>query len=818
MAQETLGKNSRYLYWDTLHFIANRQKDKRWMAECILFAKHNSSFLVDPVEAEKKRKINIGKLDADAYKKIIDPVMPDGSGGTAEYFAADFEKANPIFVHLDNILEARMEKIPLSIYVKAADEKSKHKMQKENDKILTKKYFTMFVNEMNAKIGIPQLGKGQDPYKYVNQMKGGGKGNMPITMLDSIKYAINDNEDLALFNEYIYKDGVEIAMELGIDYYMNQNSYPRIYEKGVIDIKNFNVGLCRYYTSKTTGRPVIEYLDPATVRTSPFSKKDLSDIVYWFIEYDVTFGDFVRMFGAKIKEDCEATNQQYDEVLKDIFDMNRMHNGVLGLRWDTASNSERSNSKIRIGYIETETQDMEVYSDREVRGNSRYRKEAIDYKVSKDSRKRYGTKREESYYNCWYRAYYIPLNSGANAVQTSDFDLQAKYVFDFGKVQDQQREGDDYRYSKCTLVGWKSDRMSFLDIMDSYLPKINLLWFHFQNNIANAMPHGATFADEMINLMMQATDDANKNGKDGKFETLRRLKQTGYAISKMFNDDGKLINDGKPFVEVKTGHLASAAENLMLMQQLYNMTTQSLAMSDISEGLSPKPRVSLGALQLSNNASYNGSFFVEKGCTALTVGVQERLMYYIKEIIDEGDFRAEDFTNIVGLANSLAMESVKDIPLHELALLTYSIPTDEEKQRVVMLAEKLASAGLLDPNDVLFISRIDNLKYAEAIMRIRYKSKLREQQEREAMQHQYKMEEKNADLQIELAKIDKKNEGMLEVQQLIKGFDVRIQQLILQAKDVTQSRHIEQRGNNKEHETILKHELDKKKEGEKSLA
>lgn len=817
MAAPFLNKSSRYMYWDSLHFISPEEKDVHWMAECILFAKYNAKALVDQEKASEIRKMNRGVIDDTKYKKILDPVMPDGSGGKAEYFAADW-KANPIFVHLDNIVEANMEKIPQNIYVKAADEYAKLKMQRENDRILSKKYFEKFVNDMNQQIGLPTLGKDEDPYRYVSNMGKSGAKAVPINMLDSIKGAIQDDEDLALFNEFIYKDGVEIAIELGVQHYFSENKYQRVAEKVIEDVKNFNASCVRFFTSKTTGRPQLQYIDPSKVMVSPFAKNDLSDIVFWFIEYDVTFGDFVRMFGASIKQECEVDGRAYDEVLKEIFDLNRNNIGGHGRYWNECSWAQRDAAKIRIGYIEIETQDFEVYSERIVRGNIRFRKEKQDFKVNRDMRKKYKTKKEERFYNCWYKAYYVPYRSGISTIQTSDFEIQAKYIFDFGKVQDQQREGDDYRYSKTSLVGWSSDKMSFFDIMNAYMPKINLLWFHFQNNLANAMPHGAAFADELINLMMDTTDDSNKNGKDSKFEMIRRLKQTGYGIFKMFDDEGNLINQGKPFAEVKTGHLSSARENLILMQDLYNVMTQALGINDVREGIDPKPRTSLGAIQMSFAASNNATYFIEKAYMDITLECARRMMYYFKDIVEYGDSeRLQDFYDVVGRANGMAVESIKDIPLHRLGLSIHNIATDGEKQRVMFMADRMVASGQLDPDTVLFIARVDNLKYAEAILRLKYKQKQRELQEQAERNQGFIMEQKQMDLQIEMYKIDAKAKGEAQVWDLIKNWDSRIKELELMYKSQSQAALVDKRGENRQEQEVLKHNLDMKKELEKPL-
>jgi hypothetical protein len=83
-----------------------------------------------------------------------------------------------------------------------------------------------------------------------------------------------------LYNQYIYKSDIEKAFELGIQHYMiNQNRWIANNGQGVMgadilrDLKNFNKGCARKYINQTTGRPIIRYIDPQILFTSPFKQK-----------------------------------------------------------------------------------------------------------------------------------------------------------------------------------------------------------------------------------------------------------------------------------------------------------------------------------------------------------------------------------------------------------------------------------------------------------------------------------------------------------------------------------------------------------------
>lgn len=739
----------RYLFYEDLHYIPEDQKNELWMAQCLVFAKKNNREVVSKEEAQKFKDIDEGKIDANVYKLIFDP-KDDSGGGKAEHVATDW-KANPIYVHLNNIVEASLEKIPFNIFCKAVDEYAKTKQQKDNERILRRREFFNLINDINKQMGYPLLKETDDPFKYAKQMQKALEqkdskaqafsdvGDSPTGIVDMIKSAISDNEDIALYNEFVYKGDVEIGIELGIKYYLNENKYEREYEQAVTDIRNHNKAVMRYYTNTTNGAPMLEYLQPDVVYVSPYRKKDGSDISSWFIEYDVTFRDFVRMFGFKLSND----------QLKAVFDRNKLTQAGHGLEWSMCSHSQKDAAKIRIGYIEQETQNCNVYSEGEIRGNFAFRQMDINWQPSKHTANKYKTSRTERHYNVWYKAYYIPLNAYDNMVRDSDFQEQAKFIFEVGKLQDQQRYGDSQRLSRCSLIMWGSKKMSYAAIMDRFMPKIHFLWQSFQNDLANHMPHGLLFAEELVQLMMTTTDDANKTGKDSKLEFMRKLKQTGYGITKLKDGDGKLINDGKPFAEVKSGHLESAREKLVLIQEIYNMAKQAVGTSDIAEGLDPKPRQSLGGINLSLAANTKSNYFMEKACIDMNLEVQSRLLNYIILIAQEPDSdRFQRFRSVVGVANSMSVESLKDIPNHELGLYVDNVNTEEQKARLIGFAEELVKAQLLDIEVLQLIIKVDNYKYAAVLMIMKYKQKQKEIQAQREMEFQREMQLKQMDIEI----------------------------------------------------------------------
>lgn len=720
---DTADTEGRAVYYDELHFIKTKDKNEYWAAQVLYFNKMIAEYFVDPKEVKFFRDLEMGKIDEALYRQFIDPKMPNGDGGKAEYFKANWQ-TNPIYMHLENIKEAQLKKLPLNIVCKASDEFSKLKQQEDNDKIIGAQYMRQFLNEINPQFGIRKLNEDEDPFSFISKLESSAQqpqpggpqspaSSNPMDTVEAIKSQIFNNKQLAIYNQYLYKDGVEVALEIGIKEYIESiNKFRQaILPRLISDVKNFNAHIFRHFTSETTGRPIVTYEEPHEVRIGPCKAPDLSDNTLVIKEFDTSFGTFVQMAGADLKP----------EMLKEIFIKNRSYHNVTG-DYEQLSTFQRNSARIRLGYHEFETQNMDVYTDYITKqGNKVFKKVDDDYHPTEIGVKEYQAKRVEKHYNVWYSFYYIPLDTLFTTNGTTSFKDQAKYIFKFGPIQDQVREGDDFKYAKGTFCGYRIKRFSFAKIEHSFMPEIIKLWHLFQNDISSSMSDGVIWAEDLINSMMKYIDTGKgMTPVQKKLEVLRMLRQTNSGIGNFETEIGEGgLTQRKLYEKVSINSLETAGKRLEMMMLLYEMLTKSLGFNEIAEGQSPQPRQNLGGINLSMMASSNASYTMEESITASYLTLGERMMYYIKDIVDEGDSeRLKEFTDMVGYANSLAAQSIKDIPMHRLYLHLENQMTDEQKAAIMNTANELAKAGLISPAQVLFLAMVENVKYAYAILSI----------------------------------------------------------------------------------------------------
>ncbi len=758
------------LHYDYLHFIDVNIKNDfsrdfsngggkgyEWAAKMVEFLQSETKVLVEREDIVKANMLEKGDINAEEYKKIVDPILPDKTGGKAEWFFSDW-KSNPIYLHLNRIMDAQLHKLATNIVVRAVDELSKDKRQKENDRIINQGWIREIINSMLSELGMPTISKDEDPYKFINKMQTASDKNekkakklfaknetkvFDDTLLQDITNAIFDNEGLALYQEYIYRTDSEIAVELGTKYYLAINKYNVIKDNIIKNLRNFNTYVVSFYTSQTSGTPMITGINIGTdlFKTLPFSRIDAADCAGMMHEFSVTFGTFIRMFGAKL------TKQE----LKEIFDLTR---GNGSLTWEQSSATQRETSMIRIGRSEWETQNIEVYKEGYNKfGEYVFEKRPSNYQPGKDT----NFKRTERNLNVWYKCYYIPLST---LNTTSNMDK--KWIFDYGMLQDQQRDGDNGRLSKSSYIIYHDKSIaSITDIILRYMPMINMLWHQAQNELANDHPTIQQYSFESLQSMLSVLDSEKKKGSGAMQDAIRMITQKGAAILDNYDAKGNEIKT--PLVEIPSIRIKTFLDRLMAIGELYNQLTMAIGINDVSEGVDSKPRVALGAIQMATDASNMSRFHLNQAMLNLDIELGYRFLYYFFEIVNSGDKdRIADLESIVGETNMNALSGIKDIPYHNLGIYVDSVNTDLLKQQVMEMAIDQYKKGMLPPQDYLFLMTCENIKIGIAYLRLKLKAREKQLQDQKSqdMQMQQQLMQSQQQLQKDMmvfqASIDEK--------------------------------------------------------------
>lgn len=823
------GSNDRTSYYTDLAYLPSQYKDKiLFMAQSIFFAKKNSTLLIDPVVAKGFRDADLGLINEQLYKNIIDVPTPKNIGGQAAFFSADW-KSYPIDAHLDNIVRAALEKIPHNITVKINDPVAKSQEQLDKEKIIMQGLIRGIINEYNKEIGLPSIEEGQDPYKWIEAFSKGSEGDeegaakvdMIGTTVDQIRNKIKNNDQLRMYMKYVYKNGLEIAFESAIQYYfIDLNKWHLKQDAFINDLKNFNRFSGMWYIDQTTGRPVVKYLDPSSVYTSPFIEKNGEDIIYWGTEYFVSYADFEKMLGATL------TDEQKTEVLK----VNKQWNSAFGTGVNVVQqqwgNAIMSNAQMKLGYFSVLTQESDEFGEYYVDHSGTIMKNEPAIWDGKDVTNENNPCKT---YNVWYNCYYIPLpNTSTNQINiigTEGWEWLSKFVFKVQKEVDMYRYGVDSRYAKSALVIYKDDtRMSYSQVKERFMPKIHTLWHKIQNCLVNDINAMGWDADLLTGLL-NAVDTANektKGGGDVLVNEMKALKQSGVAWLKFRDKNGNLVvqDPSKLFVHIKSGHMEAANEYMLMILTLYNQMTQALAISPASAGVQADPRTPSSGIEIAAEATEQARWYLEKPMIELSIMYGERCIQYVNTISREKDEynydkRWKEFVEVVGLANGATIESIADINFENVGITVTNENTAMQKKIVTDYIIGKTAAKEIGATELGLLLGTESYKMQLMEMAMLEDKRNEELAQQAELEHQRAMELQQMQLQIAQAMQQAKTEGKLAEIDRLGQMQAQITELQTQLKTQSQAALKQQMADFKSEAMILKNELDKDNEANK---
>ena len=765
------------IWWSDLNSIPPEDKNEIWAAQMLFFMKRNCKLFLDAKRAIKYRATDRLELDEKDYKQMVDPITPMGEGGTAEFFSADW-KASPIYLHLKSIVKAEIEKTGKQFEINLTDKFAKTRRMRHNYTILYRNLFRTIINEYAPLVGLPQITDNEDPFKWVKKFtdqkeQNGTPANDVIdNYVDLIKNQIEDSQDLALYNELLYKGDYEMAFELGVDYFLLKlNKWQERYADDFIDdVMHFNKACGEWYTDLQTGRPVVERFVPERLWVSPFRKKDGEDLMYYFTEYDISFGDFAKTIGKNLTE----------QQLKKVFLYQKTQGGSTGMTWvDDVNrpNRTRDNAMIRIGRAGGLTQEIYLSEDLPLSYvNATY----PDYTQIPSSWKMMnnGAYKIQKYYNCWYNWFYIPPTT--NSLNSANYEWQAQFIFDIKKNQDQYRYGEDGRYSKPPLVIYdNSNQASFTDITEAYMPMIHHERHQLQNCLVNDID-AVVLSDEFLGGLLAAVEESNnvntgspennKQGtastnKDAAMQQWKMIQQAGKGFLKMTDKNGQYTLDpSKLVLRVKNDYMEKAEKHISMIALLYNEMVRALAQSSVTTGEEVKPRTPVAALEESVKASQNSIWGIQKGYETFFKMYGERMVQFIIQICKEAKSdgytrRWQEFLDNIGYANGLAIEGMADVPPESVGMTVDFVDLTAKKEFIMQLATKYVKTQQLSEDFLNLLLSVDNWKVGFVLLRIGVKQRKMELMHEKELEQQYIMQQKQADLQLQLTILAAKTQG-----------------------------------------------------------
>ena len=507
-----------------------------------------------------------------------------------------------------------------------------------------------------------------------------------------------NKEELEAFMELTYKQDLEVQMEKAIDYVLEHNDYEAIQTRVIRDlIENKKGGVRIYYDANNSIK--IRYVDIQYLVHTKTSDPRFGDVTY--------YGEIIFM----TIQDIRRMNPNMPE--EELFFIAKTCAGKYGNRkWVGENNYIDTNTayndyddyRVQVLDFYVKSIDFKNFEKKESQyGNFFINEKDLNYKVPKNSKKRrelYKKEHESSYEGLWV--------VGTDSLIT------------YGRTKNMVSPVEDGEYLPILLPQYvmvaPSNRIgatrSLVSRMIPHSDKMMLAQLNAQNLLANAAPSG-------MSIDVSAMHDIQIGNKKNMspLEMIKLYRQTGVILYNGMGEDGQPRNM-RPIEPLAGGVSEAIVHYLNIynaeLENIRNLT--GLAPVDAS---TPQKDALIGvqklAIQQSNNATreLQKSFVDVLKRVSLNASrmLQDQSKFggnlsYLEKVI--GDYP----TKLLGLHND------KDKTLAQYGIFIQAKPTEEERYELSVSVQKAVESGQITIADELTIKRIDNLKEAEAYLKI----------------------------------------------------------------------------------------------------
>lgn len=729
------------------------------------------------------RLLDKGITNEMELKQLLDPKGRDNSERdmiSGEFYNTDWTPC-PLVQSLNRITKGYIIDSVSDVKVDGIDRLSVEKKIKKRQQEISKRYAVDLINFLNSQTGDMPISYNTDLEKLTDKDKEVSEIDTTANLLEQIKGELDNDMDFALLADVgALKDGVELAHEIMIKYYLEHlNFEQRVSQDIVSDIMKIRTFSYRFYTSAMDGTPQVAYIDPISIRCSPFKEKDARDMDYWFNEFTVTWADYMKMIGGKLSK--EKNKAIYEANRITFYPLDRNY-----LAWDDSVQFYNSiiNTNIRLGYFEC--------------------KKHVHDKVT------------DKYYDVWKKFYYLPILGNS-------LSLDPEYILDLGDVQDMHREGGQLQYAKPTLIMFRDNSVaSWYDIQKPDLLRLNILYNQYLNTATSIIPRGVQFAEEtlteLVNDMLNAQREyLNEQGQEmtnesGVYQrllsqTLRKFNARGKSIFKRKAGDNNEKQLDPPTFQINHSLYDDLTNLINQMMSIYNMMITSLGTNPILLGQAPKQHQTLKGIEIANQS---GLSMLQEMIKINEFSVTEfgsRMIYYDKLVSKEFDktfepksARASQMKAVIGTYGVGWLEIYKDMYVQDCTMKVEMKSTEEQRIMLFDYTSQLELQGKLPIGTSLMVQEIQNYKLAKlyVLAQVRKAERIAVENQMALMEQQQIAQQQAQAQQFQMAQQDKASTAEIEA---------RLLQLENQMKQEGMSQNIAERGANKEKENQQKAEL-----------
>ena len=529
-------------------------------------------------------------------------------------------------------------------------------------------------------------------------------------------------EELELYMQIGYKQGIEIAQEQAIDNIFMQNKYPLLKRRIDEDLVVLGIGAAKHTFNNTDGIK-LDYVDPADLIYSYTEDPNFQDCYY--------FGEVRRLKANELKKQFpELTNDQIKEAIEkgsNWADYN-------ATRYDYEDNYDSNTLTVLYFNWKSWSNDVHKIKETSTGGNKALKKDD-QFNPPKDDRSRFErvSKTEEVIYEGAYilgTDMLISWKKASNMVrpESNTNKVLMNYIVSAPKM-------------------YKGRIESTVARMTTYADLIQLTHLKLQQTLQRLTPSGVYLdADGLAEIDLGNGTTYNPQ------EALNMYFQTGSIIGRSMTVDGD-PNPGKIPIQELPGGGGGQVEILTGAYNHYlNMIRDVTGLNEARDGSDPDPYSLVGVQKLAAANSNTATRHILHASMAITSTLAEAISLRFKDVLEFHPTR-DAFIGAIGQFSVGSLQELNNLHLHDFGIFLELAPDEEEKQMLEQNIQQALAKDSIYLEDAIDVRQIKNIKLGNQLLKYRRKKKMQADQQQQ-MQLVQQQSESNAQAaqQAEMAK------------------------------------------------------------------
>ncbi len=499
-------------------------------------------------------------------------------------------------------------------------------------------------------------------------------------------------EELELYMQIGYKQGIEIAQEQAIDNIFMRNNHDRL--KRRLDEDLVVIGLaCAKHSFNNTDGICLDYVDPADLIYSYTEDPDFEDCYY--------FGEVKKL---KVNEVKKQFPDLSDSRMEEILEKGSNWADYNATIYDYEDNYDTNT--VTLLYFNWKTWKNKVYKVKETSGGG-------EKAIEKDDQFNPPTDQ---------RARFEKVAQSLETIYEGVFVLGTDIMLKWEEAKNMVRpESNTNKVLMNYIVSapkmYKGRIESTVSRMTTYADLIQLTHLKIQQVIQRMTPSGVYLdADGLAEIDLGNGTSYNPQ------EALNMYFQTGSVIGRSLTQDGDQ-NPGKiPIQELPGG----GGQQIQLLIETYNfylnMIRDITGINEARDGSDPDPYSLVGVQKLAAANSNTATRHILYSSLFITTALAEAISLRFKDVLEFHPTK-EAFIGAIGQYSVGSLEELVNLHLHDFGIFLELAPDEEEKQMLEANIQQALAKDSIYLEDAIDVRQIKNIKLANQLLKFRRKKK-----------------------------------------------------------------------------------------------